>query len=537
MAWRRTEGNSETAEPIRARFTDATFGWGADFSRACLPVADFTRADFGDSANFMGAKFGPANFTRATFGDAVNFTFTLFVSHANFTDAVFGHSADFTCAVLGYEELAASILDYSPGATFTRVTFGILADFRGAAFGKADFTRATFGITLFNGATFGDDATFIDAAFDGVAEFAGTAFGHEADFNQTHFKDRVEFAAMSENQWTKIFEEQWARKIATALGMDEKARAALEKRHRHSWETTGSGPDRFLTISFARARFDGEAVFSDRSFEQIANFANARFCSPPDFEWCGGTARIDFTGAHIGFARPGHLHWTKDTEVPVCLRALRKIAEETKNHDLERDLYIEERKAERGVYWRKLSDELKEAPEELRKKLEHIDKQKKDAWSEWRLQRRARNAHRLGVAIKVAQLAVHGFWIAVMGVFWAFADYGRSFVRPAVWLIASGFFFYWCYGKILAPLMPKAGPLADQYAHAVGMVALGNAVPFVGPLTIEGEVKKFLFCAGVANCLPIPPEGFQLLVVGQNVLSITLVFFIGLALRNYFRIK
>jgi hypothetical protein len=51
------------------------------------------------------------------------------------------------------------------------------------------------------------------------------------------------------------------------------------------------------------------------------------------------------------------------------LRALRKIAEETKNHDLERDLYIEERKAERGVYWRQLVKELKNAPEELKKKL------------------------------------------------------------------------------------------------------------------------------------------------------------------------
>jgi hypothetical protein len=66
-------------------------------------------------------------------------------------------------------------------------------------------------------------------------------------------------------------------------------------------------------------------------------------------------------------------------------------------------------------------------------------------------------------------------------------------------------------------------------------MALGNAVPFVGPLTIDGEVKKFLFCAGDANCLP--PEGFQLLVIAQNVVSIILVFFIGLALRNYFRIK
>jgi hypothetical protein len=59
---------------------------------------------------------------------------------------------------------------------------------------------------------------------------------------------------------------------------------------------------------------------------------------------------------------------------------------------------------------------------------------------EWRLQRRARNAHWLGIAVKITRLAVHGFWIAVMGVYWALADYGRSFVRPAAWLIASGVF-------------------------------------------------------------------------------------------------
>ncbi|MFZ0509599.1 MAG: hypothetical protein WAM29_16395, partial [Methylocella sp.] len=78
-----------------------------------------------------------------------------------------------------------------------------------------------------------------------------------------------------------------------------------------------------------------------------------------------------------------------------------------------------------------------------------------------------------------------------------------------------------------------------KYARAEWMVALGNAVPFVGPLTIDAEIKKFLFCpSGDVSCLPpIPPECFQLLVIAQNVLSIALVFFIGLALRNYFRIK
>jgi hypothetical protein len=220
------------------------------------------------------------------------------------------------------------------------------------------------------------------------------------------------------------------------------------------------------------------------------------------------------------------------------LRAFRKIAGETKNHDLARDLYIEERKAERGVYWRQLLDELKKAPEELKRQLEDISNQNNHAWLEWRLQRRARNAHWRGIAVKIARLFTHLLWIAVMGLYWALSDYGRSFARPFAWLALSVPFFYWGYSKVLAPLMHEAGPAdADKYNHAVGMLAFGNAVPFVGPLTIEGEVKKFLFCPGFGPCLPIPPEGYQLLVVGQNLVSITLVFFIGLALRNYFKIK
>jgi hypothetical protein len=86
--------------------------------------------------------------------------------------------------------------------------------------------------------------------------------------------------------------------------------------------------------------------------------------------------------------------------------------------------------------------------------------------------------------------------------------------------------------------MAKA-PDADKYERALGMLALGNAVPFVGPLTIDTKIKEFLFCAGeiADKCTPIPPEGFQRLVIVQNLFSIILVFFIGLALRNYFKIK
>jgi hypothetical protein len=156
---------------------------------------------------------------------------------------------------------------------------------------------------------------------------------------------------------------------------------------------------------------------------------------------------------------------------------------------------------------------------------------------EWRLQRRARNAHRLGIAFKFARLFTHLLWIAVMGVYWALADYGRSFIRPFAWLIASGFFFYWRYLAVLSLLRAKA-PDIDKYKQAVRMLALGNTVPFVGPLTIDAEIKRLLLCPDCADKISaIPPESYQWLVLGQNLLSIILVFFIGLALRNFFKIK
>jgi hypothetical protein len=81
-----------------------------------------------------------------------------------------------------------------------------------------------------------------------------------------------------------------------------------------------------------------------------------------------------------------------------------------------------------------------------------------------------------------------------------------------------------------------------HYKAALRSIALGNAVPFVGPLTIDADIKRFLFCAmGDAEklkaCIPTPPPGYQWLVLSQNLISIALVFFLGLALRNYFKLK
>jgi hypothetical protein len=381
----------------------------------------------------------------------------------------------------------------------------------------------TFRWVSFTGAFFGDDATFTGAAFGDHADFTGAVFGRVADFDQTHFKGVVDFTGTSVKE----------------LARNSVFLAALERRHREASERYGSGPDRFLIVTFASARFDGEANISSRTFRPIADFTGARFYFPPVFDDADSASRIDFTGAHVGFAPPGKLvHWTEKSRIPFLLRTFRKIAEETKNHDLERDLYIEERKAERGVYWRQLFDELKKAPQELKKKLEAVDEQQREVWSNWRHRVRARIVHKLGIAVKIKRLAVHGFWIVVMGVYWALADYGRSPVRPLVcWLILSLIIFPWLYGQIL-PIPQKAGSLdADKYEQAVQLAARANAVPFVGPLTIDSDTKKFLFCLNDKDCHLIPTACYQWLVIGQSLISIVLIFFFGLALRNYFKIK
>jgi uncharacterized protein YjbI with pentapeptide repeats len=437
---------------LAAKGKDAWYAWRHNPANKGVPVT-FAGVDFCEGSriqiDFSGFDFGAEenlNFSGCKWCGVES------PDHPNnferglafFKGACFGRSTNFTGAI------------FRGGANFTGATFFGEADYTGATFGsRANFLNVQIikGCSNFTGATFGDGA-----------DFTNTTFRDEANFDKTHFEGNVAF-----NGQTSPF---------------------------HN------------AISFAHARFDGEANFSGRRFERTADFTNARFYYPPDFDGVSNAGKIDFTGAHVSFVPAGKwFHWTTDTQIPVRLRAFRKVAEETKNHDLERDLYIEERKAERCVYLRQRWEELKNG-----------------GWRHW-----PRN---------LLRLAIRGFWTFIMFLYWALADYGRNPLLPFFWLVLSVPFFYCRYKEVLASLMHSAGPAnADRYNHAVWMLAFGNAVPFVGPLTIDAEVKKFLFCPGFGSCLAMPPGGFQVWLVVQNIVSIILVFFIGVALRNYFKIK
>jgi hypothetical protein len=309
-----------------SRGISVTFA-GVDFSVAPRKKINFEGFEFGDSADFSHCKWLGGKRILHLSGLPKEIDAKDFIGSNEFVPG----SACFTRAIFGFQ--ATFAYSFGEGASFSHAEFGDLANFGGATFGW---------LANFNNAAFGDMVSFYGAAFDGIAVFENTVF-----------RGRSVFGGRTGEEWTKTFEVH-----AKELAPD--TQKALGDRLKEAWSHSGSGHDRFSSISFANARFYREATFSYRTFEEAADFTGARFYSPPDFHASINVAQIDFTGAYSGFGHPGRLHWTEDSRIPVRMRALRKIAEETKNHDLD-DLYIEERKAERGVHRRQLLEQLEKA--------------------------------------------------------------------------------------------------------------------------------------------------------------------------------
>ncbi len=507
-AWRRDPANAVLSVSLR----------GVDFRKPENSSISFDGFEFGDYADFREAVLGRRELPvvvnrlrRRPSPSALSFQSASFGDFALFSEAQFESPALFMGATFGGDVL------------FDRVVFNSMAS----------FARATFdGSASFEDSIFERDAVFCTSLFNGDAKFVNVVFGREANFEAARFGGVVDFSANAGEQSIDIMRRSWERKCISGDEFQE-----LDFDYLFRQKVDRFGFDCFLSVNFSRCIFRDDCRFVGRSFEDTADFNSAYFFIPPAIDGVRNVHRIDFTGARVRFAPVDSPDWTTDSSVAVRLRTLRSLVEATKNHDFERDLYIEERKAERGIYFAQYRREKR--------------------WG---------------------ALASHSLWIGVMAVYWALSDYGRSWLRPAVWLGASIPVFDLVYARVLADRQETAVKAAREgvtkslagadalavvkgwqtaearvrsdYDAVVGQLAVSNAVPFVGPLTVDADAKKFLFCgvwpaakeetgAGtvVELCRPIPPPGFQFAMISQNLLSILLVFFIGLALRNYFRLK
>ncbi len=531
--------------------------WGSSHIAVSFAGVDFREPD-NSGINFSGFVFGnSANFSGCQFGDRANFSYAIFRDHADLSGATFGEFADFTHTKFG-NAANLSCATFWRRANLSGTTFELVPNLSGTNFGhSADFSGAYFwGNADFSGATFGPFANFSGVMFFDGPNLSGTTLGYATKFSSAKFHDYVDMRALSRDTWKNLrssfiensqFTKSWSQErrerfltIEDELGLSEEA-----------------GADSFLALDFSDAHFESVADFSGRMFRGHAKFARTRFDQPPNFDNCKGTGQLDFYNARMGFGsnvtpfrwfpiRVRYTNvrvrgWTMDGDIALRLRRVRKLAEETKNHDLERDLYIEERKAERGILlgrcaidlWRALNQNPIRASEFPHAYVRAL----------------TGSINYLRAALTgILRIFAHTAWIAVMSVYWLLADYGRSFARPLLALVLSVFLFQALYP--MAVPRPGAAGEAD-FNRALSAFTVAHAVPFVGALTLDKEVQATLLCGArptdpamaqqqnvpVCASVPLPSLGFQLLVLGQSIFSALCVFFIALALRNFFKLR
>jgi uncharacterized protein YjbI with pentapeptide repeats len=437
---------------------------------------------FIQSANFSGAIFsGLAGFEKATFHD-----------HADFQGATFSNWAYF----LG--------TTFCKGPDFRRVTFCLWANFVGATLSRwADF----------DGATFSSGADFSLTTFSGSAAFSGAIFSNLADFQRASFHDHAGFSGAT-------FSDQ---AIFSGAIFSKEANFQRARFHNHA---TFSGATFTGRADFSRVRFSGRASFSGAAFSKDTLFVNAEMENPTWFEDAKFSSEPpQFFGAklHEGTVWRG-VTWPpppKDQKVAGrfvdAYERLKLEMDRLKKHEDELHFFALELLSRRVLDGDR-EDQVSELkvfgfPVFLVPPLKIIF-QKIKTLRHQKLFGRLFSSAPFTKQTRTIRLprSLHGLAIALYG--WL-SDYGRSYVRPLTGLLITvlvGIPFFWWH---------LAG-----FWQAVGH-SLANTFGVLG-------FRRELIGADVLTALP----GLLKLFAGaQTVAGIVLLFLLGLAIRNRFRMK
>lgn len=479
-----------------------------DFRKIEQP-SEFRGFAFPIATTFIDTRFGAAaHFIDVRFGSGVRFDRARFVGGARFDRACFGLGACFEGASLGFQARFVGA-NFDDGVRFDRAEFGAEVSFEGTCFGNgASFEGTRFEAgTVFDSAIFGDGARFLGASFDDVStrigdrvRFAGTSFGDDARFEGARFGDGARFdgARFLGKAYFGAYEAQGSRdtqwKVSSRIRFDDELKQTLIDEH-----VKEAAGDTFSGIYFTGAYFEDVADFSGRRFKGPVSFCNVTFAQVPELANVEGAGRIDPSGMTISFTGRVHIpiidrelrvrHWTTKGWIPARIRRLRKIMADIHAHDIERDLFILEKKADRGVLW---------------------------ALGGWRNRLRS--------------LA----WILLLGIYGALSDCGRSLVRPVAWGAAAWAGFRWLYpvlgvGETVGPLTTGQAALLER---DLSSFTTGNMLPFVSGLSpARTELLKRLFGEGIEI-----PGAVEWAAIAQNATGALLLFLLLLAIRNRFRV-
>jgi hypothetical protein len=416
------KNNPAEAEPylaIARRGKDAWNAWqNGQLNETNLP-------DRNKIINFNGVDFShPEN--------KIDFSSYLFNSTVMFISAKFSDIISFSQAT------------FSGVANFKHGTFQDIANFSKAKFNsKAIFCFAQFkSAVIFKDAQFSSTSRFSNVVFNDSVNFENSIHSSELDFTRSCFNGKV-FLNFNNNT-----AEEYKRK--------------------------------FNEINFSGAEFYCCVYFNNRIFTKQVNFAFSRFLTPPEFAGSIGHEYFDVYGMEVDFAGEFaggawlQSGWTNDTEIATRIRRMRKIMADIHAQDVERNLFILERQAERLP-------------------LLKSNKPK-------------------GIVV-----------ITLMAFYSTFSNYGRSIVLPFIWLIIQFIGFGWSYASLL--------PGKDS--NDIFSYTLSHALPFVGGLN---PTRSKLFERLFGYNLEVPRD-IELLTILQSCLGVLMLFLALQALRNLFKVK
>jgi uncharacterized protein YjbI with pentapeptide repeats len=349
-----------------------------------------------------------------------------------------------------------------------------------------DFSSATFSREAnFGGVQFNSKTNFTSATFSGEANFSRVQFNAGVDLQSATFSKSVDFQNAN-------FVDPGFRSV-TFFGRADFGAASFSGTLR----TTDFSLAVFSDVAdFGSAAFHNEVDFESATFAEMAIFRSATFSGDADFTEVVFNSVIYFINAKFGsntFFTDAHF----EGRVPDFRGAT--MHEATEWH---------------GATWpkppggRAVAQEQVYAYERLKQEMERLKKHE----DEQRFFRKELQARRRLLRTSP------GEWL-LNGVYQVSSDYGNSFIRPLLWLLvvfAAGAAIF-----ARAPIhcgMPMPIRLAIKFSFSNIFVFLPD----------KREIPEMTACLS---------DTTRFVSALQSVSGVLLLFLLGLALRNRFRMK
>jgi uncharacterized protein YjbI with pentapeptide repeats len=277
-------------------FRDCTFEGGIDV----------THADIKLPVQFEKCTINGLSLEQTRFECAVGFRRTTFTGKVSAVEARFDREADFTEATFE-APVAADETTFDDEVQFTEAMFQDDVSFRDAAFSgtsneledhasfvgtvfksEADFRQTVFRFTTFEGATFQQQAHFVEALFDGDADFSGVTFGGEADFDEIVVEKDVSFEN-ADFQTDAAFRGAAFKGGARSLHDDARFVDAVFRGNANFRDAE------LRYINFDGAIFERQAMFEETWYGTDGDFTNVLFEGEADFDEARFTEGVDFS--------------------------------------------------------------------------------------------------------------------------------------------------------------------------------------------------------------------------------------------------